>query len=150
MSKIIQIKTLNIHCSEELTEKEEMYFEALSRLVLYFGNMDNDNRLCLSLISSYFFIGIHSSSEIPDPLVFIKTTKDYLYDVDKEIFSLAVKEFEEEYLEDARKRHPELSDNEIKEKAILDFVNDKLDFFTNSRVVSKDMAINARHAYFSR
>ena len=141
---VSQIDTLKIYSyTERLTKRETVYLSALNYLFRSFENMEKDNTFCMYLNEKEFLIANHKDGEKINPIVFVNKNGNLLFEVNIQIFSKAMKEFDK-YIDFAKSKHKDYPEDKIIKKAILDYKNDKLDFYANSSIVRQSIINQAR------
>lgn len=105
--------------------------------------MEKDNTFCMYLNEKEFLIANHKDGEKINPIVFVNKNGDLLFEVNIQIFSKAMKEFDK-YIDFAKSKHKDYPEDKIIKKAILDYKNDKLDFYANSSIVRQSIIDQAR------
>lgn len=131
------IYTLNIYSNKPLSKLQNYYLEALKYLFSCFKDMQNDNNFCMSLQKSTYLLASHKANRQINPIVFVNEKNEIMFNVDIKIFDNAITEFEA-YI----KYYDKNSDLSFEEKiklAIKDYKNDKLDFYSNSKLITNSM-----------
>ena len=142
-----QISTLNIYSNLPLTELEYYYLQALDYLFQQFEKIEKDqNSFVLYLNKSTFLVGNHNVNESINPFVFVTETGKILYDVDISVFNNVIDEFND-YIMYYKNKHPELPKEKTIQLAIKDYKNDKLDFYSNSKIITDKFFEQVRNNY---
>ena len=141
--ELVEVFTLSIYGTHNLTESENNYIKALKCVFQGFQRMSKNNNFFMRLKERNMLIGCHASQEHPDPLIFLYSNADNTvsFKADMDVFSNEVEVFKE-YISYYGSR--DMSDQEKLELAIRDYKNDKLDFNANSPLIMTDIIERAR------
>ncbi len=144
-----KIKTLSINSEEDFSFMEYAYLKALHYTIEKFEGIEKDvNALQIYIGDKAFVIASHDKNETINPFAFVTEKGNIEFNTDIVQFKDAIREFETSYYNYYNK-NSELSREQIARKAIEDYKNDKLDFYSNRAHDLSQIIVKAREMYSS-
>lgn len=146
---IAEISTLVVTTEKPaLDYYETAYLHALEYTINSFESIDDReyNNFCLYLSKGTFLIANHDINRKINPFAFVNEKGEIFFEVDISIFASVIDDFKG-YISFCKNRNSDLPQEKILQRAIKDYKNDCLDFYSNSRVVDKELVNRIRDQY---
>ena len=136
---VCSVSTLFVYSDHPLNDVEKGFFQALRNVFESFSNMKKENNFCMRIGKNTYLLGNNTKSRKPNPFVFLSCKQNVSFHADISYFANSLNEFQE-YIDYYNRKHgTELSEDQTIQLAMRDYRNDKLDFCSNSQLVSQDL-----------
>ncbi len=140
------LKTLTISHDKEFSFEELAFLKALHTTINYFATIDREtSTLQLYINQSTFLIASFDKNEKLNPIAFIDEKGEILFDVEFSVFNKEFEAFKLHYLDYYKDRN--MIKEDMARKAIIDYKNDKLDFYTDVNINISYLIEKARENY---